>query len=148
MKWAVSQHLNPNSEHFGHTVAHWQQNIAKLWLTLPAARSGKASLAAYQCKPPSTDAGIGRIWWDSDGVSDCHPLSFVDWNVPSNDADEHPPSQSRVSQQRTWHLQRPLWFCHRRFLMWISWESRSELQQSELIGFGLFWILSAWSSTR
>lgn len=78
MTLAISHYPNPNLEHFGHTVAHWQQNIAKLWLTLRAARSGKASLAAYQCQPPSIDPGIGRTGWDLDPSSDCHPISFVD----------------------------------------------------------------------
>lgn len=78
MTLAISHYPNPNLEHFGHTVAHWQQNIAKLWLTLRAARSGKASLAAYQCQPPSIDPGIGRIGWDFDPASDWYPFSFVD----------------------------------------------------------------------
>lgn len=84
MTLAISHYPNSNLEHFGHTVAHWQQNIAKLWLTLRAARFGKASLAAYQCQPPSIDPGIGRIGWDFDPASDWYPLSFVDLKCAFN----------------------------------------------------------------
>ena len=60
--------------------------------------------------------------------------------MPSSDADEQHPPWNHLYHSKERDICNELFgFANRRFLMWISWESRLGLQQCELIGFSFFW---------
>ena len=125
-------------------------------MTLTTSPLSEAKFRTFRCM----QQGLGRLPWQPtsasrhlltqalgvldeifDPASDWYPFSFVDlkcalkwcgWTTSTI-------TITCITAKSVIFGNELFGFANRRFLMWISWESRSGLQQCELIGFGFNW---------